>query len=310
MFSLFGKSFDPAKDIPDLSGKVIIVTGGNTGLGKESVLQLVKHNPKEVYLAARTASKAEAAIAEIKNAVPNASVSFLQLDLTDFASIKNAAEQFTSRNDRLDILLNNAGIMALPYDKTAQGYEIQFGTNHMGHALLTKLLLPTLLKTAESSPDADVRIVNLSSEGHMLAPSGGILFDQVKAETYNTWARYGSAKLANILHARALQKRHPQLTVTSVHPGVIQTDLFAGSQRNSAIIRYGIWAFGGMFMQNVAQGARNQLWACTAPKSDVATGYYWTPVGKRSAGSGNAKDEKLADRLWEYTEEEFKKQGF
>lgn len=273
-------------------------------------MQLAKHNPKEIYLAARTPSKAETAIAEIKKAIPNASVSFLQLDLTDFTSIKKATEQFTSQSDRLDILLNNAGIMAVPYSKTAQGYEIQFGTNHMGHALLTKLLLPTLLATAKSSPDSDVRIVNLSSDGHRLAPSGGILFDQLKAETYGTWARYGSAKLANILHARALQSRYPQLTVTSVHPGVIQTDLFATTQANSAVIRYGIWAFGGLFMQNVAQGARNQLWACTAPKNEVRKSGYWTPVGKKSGGTGLARNEKLADQLWEYTEEEFKKQGY
>lgn len=271
---------------------------------------MAKHKPKEIYLAARTPSKAEAAIAEIRKAVPNASVSFLQLDLTDFASIKKAAEQFTSQSDRLDILLNNAGIMAVPYSKTTQGYEIQFGTNHMGHALLTKLLLPTLLKTAESSPDSDVRIVNLSSEGHRMAPSGGIIFDQTAAETFGTWPRYGSAKLANILHARGLASRYPQLTVTAVHPGVIQTDLFATTRADNPVIRYGIWAFGGLFMQNVPQGTRNQLWACTAPKDEVRTGHYWTPVGSKSGGSGYARDEKLTEKLWEYTEEEIKKQGY
>ncbi|KAG9622101.1 oxidoreductase, partial [Aureobasidium melanogenum] len=199
MFGLFGgKSFDPEKDTPDLSGKVIIVTGGNTGLGKESVLQFAKHNPSQIYLAARTESKARSAIEDIKSQVPDAKVEFLSLDLSDFDSVKAAADSFKQKEQRLDILLNNAGIMSVPYSTTKQGYEIQFGTNHMGHALLTKLLMPVLLKTAED-PKADVRVVSLSSEGHQLARGCGILYDQAAAETYGTWSRYGSAKLANIL---------------------------------------------------------------------------------------------------------------
>merc|ERR1711977_120003 len=164
-------------------------------------------------------------ISEIKKAVPNGNVSFLQLDLSSFESVKKAAEEFKGKSDRLDILVNNAGIMATPYSKTNEGYEIQFGTNHMGHALFTKLLLPTLLKTAET-PGADVRVVNLSSEGHNMAPNGGILFDQAALEKVGPWARYGQAKLANILHARELQKHHPSLTATALHPGVIVTDLY------------------------------------------------------------------------------------
>lgn len=179
-----GKSFNPEKDIPSLDGKVILITGGsscrhsatphsvltltgNTGLGKETVLQLAKHNPKEIFLAARTQSKAEAAIAEIKGAVPNANITYLPLDLASLPSVKKAADEFKSRSDQLDILINNAGIMATPYEKTKEGYEIQFGTNHVGHAMFTKLLLPTLLKTAEQ-PGADVRVVNVSSAGHMM----------------------------------------------------------------------------------------------------------------------------------------------
>lgn len=112
-----------------------------------------------------------------------------------------------------------SGIMAVPWSKTEDGYEIQFGTNHVGHALLTKLLLPTLLKTAEE-PNSDVRVINVSSEGHMLAP--GIIYDQDTLESYQTWRRYGQSKLANIFHARELQRRYPQITATSLHPGVSQ----------------------------------------------------------------------------------------
>ena len=162
---LFGKSFNPDKEIPNLAGKVVLVTGGNVGLGKETITQLAKHYPKEIFLAARTPSKAQDAIDDIKRVVPEGRVSYLQLDLSSFASIKRAADEFKSRSDRLDLLINNAGIMAVPWSMTEDGYEIQFGTNHMGHALLTKLLMPTMLKTAEE-PGSDVRVINLSSEGH------------------------------------------------------------------------------------------------------------------------------------------------
>jgi len=311
MFGLFGgKSFEPDTDIPDLSGKVIIVTGGNTGLGKESVLQLAKHNPSQIYLAARTESKARSAIDEIKTQVPDAKVEFLSLDLTDFASVKAAADTFTQKEQRLDILLNNAGIMAVPYSTTKQGYEIQFGTNHMGHALLTKLLLPTLLKTAEE-PKSDVRIVNLSSEGHNLAPRDcGIIYDQQAAENYGPWPRYGCAKLANILHARGLASHYPSITSVSLHPGVIKTELYATTQRDNMIIRYGLATVGGLFMKTVPEGTKNQLWACTAPKEEVREGYYYKPVGSNGAGSGWAKDTKNVDELWEWTEKELAKHGF
>lgn len=284
-------------------------TTGNTGLGKESIIQLAKHNPKEIYLAARTPSKAESAIEEIKKLVPNAKVTFLQLDLTDFKSIEQAATTFKSQSDRLDILLNNAGVMALPYSKTKQDYEIQFGTNHMGHALLTKLLLPSLLKTAEQ-PGADVKIINLSSAGHHMAPSAGIIFDQNKLESCYTWTRYGNSKLANILHARSLTKKYPQITSAAVHPGVILTDLYASQKSSSAIMRWSIGTVGGLVMGDVHTGALNQLWACTAPRDQVRKSVFWNPVGKASSGSGNAKNEALAEKLWVYTEEELKKHGY
>jgi hypothetical protein len=176
-----GKKFDPSRDIGSLEGKVVLVTGGtylttstspfhtdsnstgNAGLGKQTVTYLASHSPARIYLAARTPSKATSAIADIHSAVPNAcEIIHLPLDLTSFSSIASAADTFKSRESRLDILINNAGIMASPYSTTKEGYEIQLGTNHMGHALLTKLLLPTLIETSKQ-PGADVRIVTLSS---------------------------------------------------------------------------------------------------------------------------------------------------
>ncbi|KAI9872796.1 MAG: hypothetical protein M1823_008080, partial [Watsoniomyces obsoletus] len=146
--------FNPSTDIPSLKDKVILVTGGNIGLGYESILQLSQHSPAHIYLAARSEPKAVAAIKSLRDAVPNGPpISFLPLDLSSFASIKSASKSFTSSNSRLDILINNAGIMACPPGLTSEGYELQFGTNHLGHALLTHLLLPTLRKTAAAGAD-------------------------------------------------------------------------------------------------------------------------------------------------------------
>ncbi|GAB7338847.1 hypothetical protein MBLNU457_5536t2 [Dothideomycetes sp. NU457] len=304
----FSGSFDPAKDIPDLSGKVILVTGGNAGLGTETIKQLAAHNPQEIFLTSRSEEKAKNAIKEIQDAVPNAKVTHLSLDLTDFSNIEQAAKTFQSKSSRLDVLINNAGVMAMPYSKTAQGYEIQFGTNHMGHALFTKLLMPTLLKTAEQ-PGADVRVVNLSSYGHNLAPSGGIIWDQEKAEQISTNARYGSSKLANILHARMLGEKYPQITAVAVHPGVIMTELYASVKKGTAA-RFVLGAVAPLVFASTQDGAKNTLWAATAPEERVKKDFYYEPIGKAGCGSKNAKDHDLAVELWDWTEEELKKHGY
>ena len=240
--------------------------------------------------------------------MPNSRVTFLQLDLSSFAAVKKAADEFKSRSNRLDVLLNNAGIMSVPYSLTKDGYEVQFGTNHMGHALLTKLLMPTLLKTAEE-PGSDVRVINLSSDAHNMAPGPGIIYDQAELEKWNTWRRYGQAKLANILHARELQRRYPSITATSLHPGVIVTDLY-NSVNENPVARLGTSVMNRVLM-DVHGGAKNQLWASTAPKEVVRSSHYWKPVGSKSGGSfWHAQKPKLAEDLWEWTEKEFERQGY
>ncbi|KXH67161.1 short-chain dehydrogenase/reductase, partial [Colletotrichum salicis] len=156
--------FNPDADIPSLKGKVILVTGGNSGLGKQSILEFAKHNPKEIWLGARNPSKATETIDDIKAQVPNAPIKFIQMDLGSFHSIRESSKIFLQQSHRLDILLLNAGIMSVPEGTTDDGYEVQFCTNHMGHALLTKFLLPKLLKTAETG--ADVRVTVLASSAH------------------------------------------------------------------------------------------------------------------------------------------------
>ncbi|KAE8448896.1 hypothetical protein EG329_008692 [Mollisiaceae sp. DMI_Dod_QoI] len=296
-----GLRFDPDSDIPDLNGKVIIVTGANVGLGKETVLRLSKHNPKRIYMLARNQSKAETAIEDIQSTVPTALISFIQCDLTDLKSVETAAREFSSKEQKLDILFLNAGIMATPAGLTKDGYEIQFGTNHVGHALLTKLLLPTLLKTAEE-PGSDVRVICVSSIGHVGAPWSGINFETLKTEMAwtPTMIRYGQSKLANILFIRELVKRYPKILAVSVHPGAVNTELyrsvFSGWMSSLNFATSG--------MDTIEVGAKNQLWAGTARREDIKSGEYYTPVGVSGQGSWKSQDMALAAKLWEWTEKE------
>ncbi|KAF2446897.1 oxidoreductase-like protein [Karstenula rhodostoma CBS 690.94] len=306
--------FNPAADIPSLAGKVILVTGGNTGLGKQTIAYLAAHSPTRIYLAARTASKAESAIADIQREVPSAVIEYLPLDLTSFSSIAEAASAFKSREQRLDILVNNAGIMMTPFSLTKEGYEIQFGTNHVGHALFTKLLMPVLLQTAEQ-PGADVRIVNVSSMGMMLAPSGGIIFNQADLEKEYTWRRYGQSKLANILFTQELSARYPQITSVAVHPGVIITDLY-NAFVSGPILKGIFWFYQQLVpilpghFKDTKGGALSQTHLATADKSTIQNGEFYRPVGIVTKGSSYSQDLGLARKLWEWTEEEFGKHGY
>ncbi|AEO68959.1 1a08903d-7cff-4785-9fdd-5c4cbe85d42c [Thermothielavioides terrestris] len=322
-------SFDPKKDIPPLTDKVILVTGGNVGLGKQAVLEYARHGPGLIWLAARSVEKADAVIDEIKHQVPDANIKALELDLASFASVKKAAATVLSTSPRLDILMLNAGIMAATPGLTADGYELQFGTNHMGHALLTKLLLPLLLQTAatttttsssknhannSSSPSpspSPARIVVLSSDGHRFAAKPGIDFATLKtpAEGLGAFGRYFQSKLANALWARELAARHDAtqtLVVAAVHPGMVRTQLIERAGGSPAVVRAAIRAAAALnLIPSVEHGVRNQLWASVAaPGSDLVSGEYYEPVGVAGRASALARDGELARRLWEWTEKE------
>jgi len=306
MFGFGGPTFKPDTDIPDLSGRVIVVTGGNSGLGQESVLQLAKHHPTKIYLAARSKESAEGSINTIRAAVPNANITLLPLDLASLASVREAANLVNTTTDRLDILMNNAGIMATPPGTTKEGYEIQFGVNHVGHALLTKLLLPKLEATAQQA-DADVRIITLSSGGHILAPKGGVLLDDLHSEmtSINTVTRYAQSKLANILYSNELAKRYPKIRCISLHPGSVDTGLKRGLQSSYPWLGLAIPFLSMLLTNSVQQGALNQLWAATS--KDAQSGKYYLPVGKENPGSAYAQDKELGERLWKWTEGEMDK---
>ncbi|GJD03555.1 short-chain dehydrogenase [Colletotrichum higginsianum] len=301
-----GSNFQPDTDIPDLAGKVVLVTGGNAGLGLETVRQIAKHNPAHIYLAARSREKGEAAIEALrKENGAAAPISHLPLDLASFESVKAAAKQFLASSSRLDLLVNNAGIMSTPEGLTADGYEVQFGTNHMGHALLTRLLLPTLSRTAAENPD--VRVVFLSSAAEGWAPADTYRLEKLKTTMPETASRYryGISKVANIHYAAALAERHPEVKVVSVHPGIVATNLADALISNSnAVLGTLLWAATKIVAVSPQKGALNQLWASFHP--DVKTGEFYHPIGVAGKGTPLSQNAEQREKLWQWTEDEIR----
>ncbi|KAG9604327.1 hypothetical protein KCU77_g750, partial [Aureobasidium melanogenum] len=300
--------FNPDLDIPDLSDKVILITGGNSGLGAESCLQLAKHNPAEIFLGARSTVKADSAIATIKKTVPGAKIRVLEMDLTDLASLKKAADTFLAASSRLDLLMNNAGIMACPAGVTKDGIEIQLGTNHVGHFLLTKLLLPRLRETAQQGHE--VRVINVSSRAHKWATHGLNLENATTdMASISSFVRYGNSKLANIFFTQELAKRYPEIVSISLHPGDVDTNLVGGLKQSYPYVPAFIWNLALRFAAiPVEEGALNQLWASVS--SDAKSGMYYDPVGRVGSTIGASKDESQASKLWDWTEAEVAKRGF
>ncbi|KAH9223654.1 hypothetical protein DL95DRAFT_283656 [Leptodontidium sp. 2 PMI_412] len=230
--------FNPDNDLPPLTSKVIFITGGTAGLGAASVHALAKHDPEHIYFSGRNAQAANALIAEVKKTTTTASLTFIEIDLSSLSSVKAASQKF--HHDRLDILMCNAGISENPPALSEDGYEIHFATNHLGHAMLIRQMLPTLLNTARLT-DADVRIVILSSRAWWVHNKGGIIFSKLTTKQ-DGW-----------------------------HEGVL-----------------------------------NQVWAVAGVKKEgLVNGGYYEPVGVLCDHKLNktAKDEGLAKRLWEWTEE-------
>jgi NAD(P)-dependent dehydrogenase (short-subunit alcohol dehydrogenase family) len=282
----------------------LIANLGTGGLGAASAIHLAKHNPSHIYLSGRNATSAEKVIKQIHQINPKLAATFIECDLASLTSVKTAAEHFANQHSTLDILMCNAGIMALPPGQTADGYELQFGTNHLGHALLIKKLLPLL--EASANADASPRIVLLTSMGWRMHPCGGIIFDKLKTEQDmafgGPWLRYGQSKLANLLYARELAKRFPGITSVSVHPGVVQTGLVNDLRIKEKLF---VYATTWWMILQPHEGAFSQTWAATVDKAKIRNGGYYEPVGKWEDGKLNstARDGALSERLWDWTEE-------
>ncbi|PLB46269.1 NAD(P)-binding protein [Aspergillus steynii IBT 23096] len=305
-------SFNPLTDIPDLSGKVCLVTGANSGLGEATVAALATHRPAKIYLAARSRSKAEGALERIRSTSSEASktdISILDLDLASFESVKAAAARVNREVDRLDILQLNGGIAMLPHDVTKDGFELQFGTNYLGHALLTQLLMPILLTTARL-PDADVRTVWMSSVGHKTFSSKeGIHFDQLKTpmESHSGPGLYAQAMLAKILFGRELARRYPQITSSSLHPGTVRSNVWGGAKNTNFLVKLLFAVVVPLTGVSNEEGAKTQLW-CSFSK-DVENGAYYEPIGKTGQDSPLSRDSELARKLWDWTEKTLEAHG-
>lgn len=293
------------EDIPSQASRIAVVTGGNSGLGFETVKALAGKGA-HVILASRDVEKGNAAREQIERQTPEASIEVMQLDLASLAAIRAFAEAYQAKQARLDLLINNAGVMATPRRTTADGFELQFGTNHLGHFALTGLLLETLLKTPDS------RVVTVSSIGEK---AGRINFADLMGERfYERWTAYNQSKLANVLFAYELQRKLHSAGATTislaVHPGFVETGLRTElmARRTPFFQRLVGFMFEGL-SKSVEMGVLPQLYAATAPA--VRGGEYYAPDGfmqrsghpKRVRSSRKSYDEDLAGRLWQASEE-------
>ena len=284
------------QNVPDQRGRVAVVTGANTGLGFETAKVLAEHGAT-VVLAVRDLQKGKQAAAGIAG-----DVTVQALDLTSLDSIRSAAESIRAAHPRIDLLINNAGVMYTPKRTTADGFELQFGTNHLGHFALTGLLLGRLLPVPGS------RVVTVSSTGHRIRAA--IHFDDLQWErSYNRVAAYGQAKLANLMFTYELQRRlasHGTTIAVAAHPGVSDTELI---RHTPAALRIPVSWLAPVLTQTPAMGALPTLRAATDP--NVTGGQYYGP-GNRSQTRGFPKpvtsspashDQAIQQRLWTISEE-------
>jgi NAD(P)-dependent dehydrogenase (short-subunit alcohol dehydrogenase family) len=290
-----------AADIPDQTGRVAVITGANTGLGYETAAALADRGAR-VVLAVRNLDKGKEAATRITAQSPDADVALQELDLTSLVSIRAAADQLRSEHDRIDLLINNAGVMWTPKSTTKDGFELQFGTNHLGHFAFTGLLLERLLPVAGS------RVVTVSSIGHRILAD--IHFDDLQWErSYNRVAAYGQAKLANLLFTYELQRRlAPRGTTIAVaaHPGGSRTEL---SRNLPRLLGRVFSAVEPLVSQDAATGALPTVRAGTDP--GVLGGQYYGPDGfgemqghpRVVASSAKSHDVDLQRRLWAVSEQ-------
>merc|ERR1712166_42641 len=275
----------------DLSGRTYVITGANTGIGKETAHALVSAGAT-VVLGCRNIEKAERAIRDIREATncDEGSLRNIRLDTSDLDSVREFARALDQQGiQKVHCLVNNAGIMALPqYTTNDAGIELQWATNHLGHFALTKLLLPKLKAAAPS------RVVNVASVAHEMAPSP-MTPEQFPpaAATYGEWSNYGISKFSNILHAKQLQRLYGDAGVTAVslHPGVIKTELHRNN--TGASIMYNL---GNLFMKSIGQGASTQT-MCAVCDVIVGGAYYADCAIKEPRNDANS--EALAESLWE-----------
>ena len=289
-----------AADIPDLTGRRAIVTGANSGIGLRTALELARHGA-QVVLGCRSAERGEQALARIRSEVPDGDLILASLDLADLASIRAFADEHGA--SELDLLANNAGVMALPRRRTADGFEMQFGTNHLGHFALTGLLLAALT----ARPGA--RVVTVTSLAHW---TGRIRFENLAGDRhYQRWIAYSQSKLANLVFAKQLDQRAEGIVSVAAHPGYAATNLQqAGARMDGSRLREAFYGMTNVVVgQSGAAGALPSLFSLTTPS--VLGGQCYGPDGpgqsrgapRRVRTARHAEDAELGRRLWEVSEE-------
>ena len=283
----YGSSAEDVTDGVDLSGQRILITGCNSGIGLESMRVLSERGAHIVALA-RSVEKAEMAAASV-----GAEVTAVACELAKPESVRAAVETISGLDGGLDVMLCNAGIMALPKLEKAHGYELQFFTNHVGHFILVTGLLGSLSETG--------RVVMLSSAAHEAAPAAGIEFDNLKAEkSYSSIRAYGVSKLSNLLFARELATRLAAgQTANAVHPGVIATNL---ARHMNPVVRVGMTVVNPLVLKTVGQGAATQCYVAANPQTASVTGEYFADCNVAKS-SRQGRDMFLAKQLWTKTEE-------
>ncbi|KAI1768942.1 hypothetical protein GGR53DRAFT_317373 [Hypoxylon sp. FL1150] len=311
--------------LPNLKGKVFIVTGGNSGIGYYTVAHLAEHGA-HVYMCARSPEKGTTAIANIKRMYPSANIDLLEMDLMDLSSVVAAAERILTFETALHGLVNNAGIMATPFEMTKNGHEAQWQTNYIAHWVFTEHLLPLMLRTAKTLAPGTVRIVNLTSSGHLTAPKAGINFNDLSLKDNGTWTRYGQSKLANILHTKTLHKTYGpgspsarngegEIWASCVHPGIVETNLAAPAEQSGSMVTSIFSAFRTLgFMYPADKGSYTSLFCAASRDMKAEQSGAYLDIHRRLAEpwwqSSAAKDGKLAERLEEWTKETMRKDGW
>ncbi|OAX33475.1 NAD(P)-binding protein [Rhizopogon vinicolor AM-OR11-026] len=282
-----------------MSGKVVLVTGANAGIGKETARVLLTKNAK-VYLACRDKAKGEAAISELKDSTGKEAI-LLQLNLANLQSIKTAAEEFLSKEPVLHVLFNNAGVMTPPVEMlTDDGYDLQFGTNVLGHFYLTKLLMPALL--AAAAIDGSARVVNTASNGHWLSGLDYNTFrDSPARRNKSSTGLYGQSKTGNIIFAAELARRYGDQGVvsTALNPGSIKTEI---SRHQTSFAQMLL----NMFLYDVSQGALTQLYAGTTADGAKLNGKYLIPWARIGDPRADTQDPQQGKELWNWLEEQVK----
>ncbi|KAL2869390.1 uncharacterized protein BJX67DRAFT_379408 [Aspergillus lucknowensis] len=294
------RTFTPATDIPSLTGKVILVTGSNAGIGKATIRALAQHDPARIYLCARRRSAAETAAAELKNGTQYDRIDILTFDLASLDSVKKCAAEFNDRASRLDLLFLNAGVASTPPALTQDGYELQFGVNYLGH----------MLQTWRDNANVDVPIIAAASDAAFapfLPKKRGLVLDEMRRpDAYGPMSLYAHSKLANVLFIRKLAQLYPGISAFAAHPGVVATEIWDKSAGGlmSALFKPIVWATA----VDSDGGAKSQLWCATTQIGsgvEVAeSGQYYQPVGKNKALKGLSADQKVVDELWEWTNNE------